>query len=75
MHSGKLVFAQLTSHLPLTTFRRCVAAYDGEHKIKSISCLEQVLTSVTFYRGHRHNFSAEGILGASDGARLLIVEA
>ena len=43
MHSGKLVFAQLTSHLPLTTFRRCVAAYDGEHKIKTFSCLEQFL--------------------------------
>ena len=43
MHVGKLVFAQLTGHLPLTTFRRCVAAYGGEHKIKSFSCLEQFL--------------------------------
>jgi hypothetical protein len=43
MHAGKLVFAQLTEHLPLTTFRRCVAAYGGEHKIKSITCLEQFL--------------------------------
>ena len=43
MHAGKLVFAQLTSHLPLSTFRRCVAAYGGEHKVKSFSCLEQFL--------------------------------
>jgi hypothetical protein len=43
MHAGKLVFAQLTEHLPLTTFRRCVAAYGGEHKIKSFTCLEQFL--------------------------------
>jgi Domain of unknown function (DUF4372)/Transposase DDE domain len=43
MHCGKLVFAQLTSHLPLSTFRRCVAAYGGEHKVKSFSCLEQFL--------------------------------
>jgi hypothetical protein len=43
MHSGKLVFAQLTSHLPLSTFRRCVSAYAGEHKVKSFSCLEQFL--------------------------------
>ena len=43
MHSGKLVFAQLTSHLPLSTFRRCVMAYGGEHKVKSFSCLEQFL--------------------------------
>ena len=43
MHAGKLVFAQLTSHLPLSAFRRCVTAYDGEHKVKSFSCLEQFL--------------------------------
>jgi hypothetical protein len=44
MHSGRLVFAQLMSHLPLTTFRRCVARYSGEHKTKSFSCLDQFLT-------------------------------
>jgi len=33
MHTGKLVFAQLMEHLPLTTFRRCVARYGGHHKI------------------------------------------
>jgi hypothetical protein len=43
MHIGKLVFAQLTEHLPLTTFRRCVALYAGEHKIKNFTCLEQFL--------------------------------
>jgi hypothetical protein len=41
MRVGKLVFAQLTEHLPLTTFRRCVALYAGEHKIKNFTCLEQ----------------------------------
>ena len=41
MHQGKLVFAQVMAHLPLTTFRRCVARYDGEHKVKSFSCLDQ----------------------------------
>jgi len=43
MHLGKLVFAQITQHLPLTTFRRCVARYGGEHKVKSFSCLDQYL--------------------------------
>jgi hypothetical protein len=43
MNQGKLVFAQLTQHLPLTTFRRCVARYGGEHKVKSFSCLDQYL--------------------------------
>jgi Transposase DDE domain/Domain of unknown function (DUF4372) len=41
MHQGKLVFAQLMAHLPLSTFRRCVTRYDGEHKVKSFSCLDQ----------------------------------
>ena len=43
MNLGKLVFAQITQHLPLTTFRRCVGRYGGEHKVKSFSCLDQYL--------------------------------
>ncbi len=43
MNLGKLVFAQITQHLPLTTFRRCVARYGGGHKVKSFSCLDQYL--------------------------------
>lgn len=43
MNLGKLVFAQVTQHLPLTTFRRCVARYGGEHKVKTFSCLDQYL--------------------------------
>jgi hypothetical protein len=30
MHAGKLVLAQLTEHLPLTAFRRCVALNAAE---------------------------------------------
>jgi Domain of unknown function (DUF4372) len=44
MHTGKLVFAQLMEHLPLTTFRRCVARYGGHHKIKRFTCLDQYLS-------------------------------
>jgi len=43
MNQGKLVFAQLMQHLPLTTFRRCVHRYHGERKVKSFSCLDQFL--------------------------------
>ena len=43
MNMGKLVFAQLTEHLPLTTFRRCVARYRGEFRVRSFSCLDQFL--------------------------------
>ena len=44
MNQGKLVFAQLMQHLPLTTLRRCVARYHGERKVKSFSCLDQFLS-------------------------------
>jgi hypothetical protein len=43
MHEGHYVFAQLMQHLPLTTFRRCVARYSGEHRVKRFSCLDQYL--------------------------------
>jgi hypothetical protein len=43
MHQGKLVFSQLMAHLPLSTFRRCVAAHRGEHKVQDFSCLDQFL--------------------------------
>ena len=43
MNVGKLVFAQIMQHLPLTTFRRCVARYGGEYKVKTFSCLDQYL--------------------------------
>lgn len=43
MNLGRLVFAQITQHLPLTTFRRCAARYGGGHKVKSFSCLDQYL--------------------------------
>ena len=43
MNRGKSIFAQITEHLPLTTFRRCMARYGGEHKVKTFSCLDQYL--------------------------------
>jgi hypothetical protein len=44
MYQGTLVFSQVMAYLPLSTFHRCVAAYDGEHKVKDFSCLDQFLT-------------------------------
>jgi len=43
MNRGRLVFAQVMQYLPLTTFRRCVTKYRGEHKVKTFSCLDQFL--------------------------------
>ena len=43
MHAGKLVFAQLMDHLPLHTFRRCVAKYPSRYPTLSFSHLDQFL--------------------------------
>ncbi len=43
MHSGKLVFAQLMEHLPLHTFRRCVARYPSRYPTLTFSHLDQFL--------------------------------
>ena len=43
MYSGKLVFSQLITHLPMHSFRRCVHRYRGERWIKSFSCLDHYL--------------------------------
>ena len=43
MYFGKLVLAQLVDHLPLHTFRRCVAPYRGHRKVKSFSSFDQYL--------------------------------
>ena len=43
MHTGKLVFAQLMDHLPLHTFRRCVAKYAGAYPTLTFSHLDQFL--------------------------------
>ncbi len=46
MHSGKLVFAQLMEHLPLATFRRCVARYPSKYPTLTFSHLDQYLCMV-----------------------------
>ena len=43
MHTGKLVFAQLMAHLPLHTFRQCVAKYPSRYPTLKFSHLDQFL--------------------------------
>jgi len=43
MHRGKLVFAQLMEHLPLPTFRQCVARYPSSYPALKFSHLDQFL--------------------------------
>jgi hypothetical protein len=43
MYAGRLVFSQLMDYLPIHTFRRCVQRYQGNHKVKWFTCLDQYL--------------------------------
>jgi uncharacterized protein DUF4372/DDE family transposase len=43
VHTGRMVFSQLMDFLPLAEFRRCVARYQGEYKVRGFSCLDQFL--------------------------------
>lgn len=44
MYSGKLIFSQVMDFMPLHTFRRCVARYQGNYKVTRFTCLDQYLT-------------------------------
>ncbi len=46
MFSGKTIFSQLTSHLPLRRFHTLVKRYNGEYKVKAFSCLDHLLTMI-----------------------------
>jgi hypothetical protein len=43
MHEGRTIFAQLMDSLPRYEFQQCVARYEGNHRIRTFSCLDQYL--------------------------------
>lgn len=43
MFTGRLVFSQVMDFMPLPVFRRCVAKYQGDFKVRKFSCLDQYL--------------------------------
>ncbi|MGC2167395.1 MAG: IS4 family transposase [Gallionella sp.] len=43
MFTGKLIFTQVMDFIPLHTFRRCVARYQGNNNVRSFTCLDQYL--------------------------------
>jgi len=43
MYTGKLIFSQVIDFMPMHTFRRCVARYQGDHNVRSFTCLDQYL--------------------------------
>lgn len=43
MYTGKIIFSQVMDHLPMHIFHRNVQRYNGNHKIKDFTCLDQYL--------------------------------
>ncbi len=46
MHEGQFVLTQRMRHLPMYTFRRLIAKYDGDHYVKCFTCPDQFLCMV-----------------------------
>ena len=44
MNAGRTVFAQLMDFIPTHEFRRCVARYRGQYRVRSFSCWDQFLS-------------------------------
>ncbi|TWI42403.1 uncharacterized protein DUF4372, partial [Pseudoduganella flava] len=70
MHKGKLVFAQVMTHLPLTTFRRCVAAHRGDFKVKEFTCLDQFFAMAFAQLTYRESLRDIELNLRAQGARL-----
>jgi hypothetical protein len=43
MNTGRALFSQLTDHLPIHEFRTCVRRYDGDRRVRTFSCWDQLL--------------------------------
>ena len=41
MNAGRMIFSQLMDFFPLHEFRKCVARYDGDKRLRTFSCLDQ----------------------------------
>jgi hypothetical protein len=42
MYVGKTLFAQVMDFLPWKTFHRIVSRYDGDHRVRTLTCSEQL---------------------------------
>jgi hypothetical protein len=46
LNSGQTIFSQLIDFLPAPEFRKCVARYDGNRRVRSFSCWDQFLSMI-----------------------------
>ena len=46
MNHGRTVFAQLVELLPRKAFDLAVRRYDGQHRVRTLSCMDQLLCMI-----------------------------
>ena len=56
MNLGWTVFAQLLDYLPSYEFRKCVARYHGDYKLRGFSCWDQFLCLAFAQLSHRESW-------------------
>jgi hypothetical protein len=68
MNSGRSLFSQMVDPLSLHEFRKCVARYDGDRRVRSFSCWDQFLcmafAQFTFRESLRDIVSCLGSAGS-----------
>ena len=70
MNQGRTVFSQLIAFLPDREFRRCVARYEGDARLRGFSCWDQYLSMAFAQLTYRESLrDIEACLGAL-GAKL-----
>ena len=57
MHQGKFVLAQLTSYIVRYEFNRCVHRYNGNHRIRNLSCWSQFVCMMFGQLTHRESIN------------------
>jgi hypothetical protein len=55
MNAGPTIFSQLLSFLNYEAFRRCVRKYDGDWRVRRLSCWEQFLALAFAQLTHRES--------------------
>lgn len=55
MNCGRTIFSQLLDELPIHEFRKCVARYRGDRRIKTFSCWDQFLCMIFAQLAYRES--------------------
>src|SRR5438105_15089037 len=55
MNQGTTVLAQIIAFVDYETFRSCVRRYDGDYRVRDLSCWEQFLTMAFAQLTHRES--------------------